>query len=235
MNPVIPKHVGIIMDGNRRFAENLGEDILKGHEYGADKVEEVLDWCQELGVKALTLWAFSTENFNRSKEELGTLFNLFIKSADKFARDKRVHENKIKLNFIGNLSLFPENVQSALKNASDATKNNDKFLLNIALGYGGRAEVTDAVKKIAQLVKEGKLNPEDITDEIVEANMYSSLVPDVDLVIRTSGEQRTSGFLMWKTNYSEYYFSDKFWPEFDKEDLLKAIIAYNDRQRRFGV
>ncbi len=232
---MIPKHVGIIMDGNRRFAEKLGENILKGHEYGADKVEEVLDWCQELGVKTLTLWAFSTENFNRSEEELEILFNLFIKSADKFAKEKRVHENKIKLNFIGNLSLFPNNVQEALNNAMNATKDYSGFLLNMALGYGGRAEVTDAVKKIVQLVKEGKLSPEDITDEIVEANMYSGLVPDVDLVIRTSGEQRTSGFLMWKTNYSEYYFCNKFWPEFDKEDLLKAIMAYNDRKRRFGV
>ncbi len=230
----LPRHVGIICDGNRRFAKTLGEELMKGHEYGADKIEEVLDWCREVGVKALTLWLFSTENFNRIPEELDMLFKLAVKTAHKFADDKRTHEHKIKLNVVGDVSKFPDSVKDALNYALEKTKNYDNFHLNVAVGYGGKHEIVAAVRKIAQLVKEGKLNPDDITKELFETYLYSANLPDVDLVIRTSGEKRTSGFLIWKTDYAEYHFTEKYWPEFEKEDFLKALVDYSERKRRFG-
>ena len=230
----LPKHVGIICDGNRRFAKTLGKELTKGHEYGADKIEDVLDWCREVGIKTLTLWLFSTENFTRSAEELDALFKLAEKTAHKFADDKRTHEHKIKLNVVGDTDKFPDSVKNALNYALEKTKNYDNFNLNVAVGYGGKNEIVSAVKKIAQLVKEGKLNPDDITKELFETYLYSANLPDVDLVIRTSGEKRTSGFLMWKTDYAEYYFTEKYWPEFEKEDFLNALVDYSERKRRFG-
>jgi len=230
----LPRHVGIICDGNRRFAKTLGKELAKGHEYGADKIEEVLDWCREVGVKALTLWLFSTENFNRSPEELDTLFKLAVKTAHKFADDERTHTHKIKLGVVGDVSKFPDSVKDALDYALEKTKDYDNFHLNVAVGYGGKHEIVTAVRKIAQLVKEDKLNPDDITKELFETYLYSANLPDVDLVIRTSGEKRTSGFLIWKTDYSEYYFTEKYWPEFEKEDFLKALVDYSERKRRFG-
>ncbi len=231
---LIPNHLAIICDGNRRFAENLGKEKWKGHEYGADKVEEVLDWCFELGIKTLTLWLFSTENFNRPKEEVKTIFELAKKFGKKFLENEKVHKNKVKFNFIGNMNLFPEDVQAVIKEVTEATKDYDGFYLNIAAGYGGKQEILEATKNIARFVKEGKIKPEDINNEILESNMYSGLMPNVDLIIRTSGEQRTSGFLLWKSDYAEYYFCEKFWPEFEKEDLIKAIYAYSERKRRYG-
>jgi len=230
----LPKHVGIICDGNRRFAHAIGEVVWMGHEHGAKKVEDVLDWCIELGIKEVTLWLFSVENLNRPKEEVDVLFRLGEKLARDFAKNPKVHEHKVGLKIIGDASIFPEDVQIAIKEALDATKDYDNFRLNIAAGYGGRQEIINAVQKIALLVKEGKIEPEQITPQLFEAHMYSAQVPDVDLVIRTSGEQRTSGFLMWKTDYAEYHFTEKYWPEFEKEDLIKALIAYSERRRRFG-
>jgi len=231
----IPKHIGIICDGNRRFADTLGEELWKGHEYGSEKIDDVLEWCNELGIKMLTLWLFSTENFNRPENEKEELFRIAKETAKRFIENPKVHEIKIKLNVIGNLSLFPEDVQTEVNKAVDITKDYDGFLLNIAVGYGGKQEILDGIKRIIKLVSEGKLKPEEITKEILDANIYSSMVPNVDLVIRTSGEKRTSGFLIWKTDYAEYYFSEKFWPEFDKEDLIKALVEYNERKRRFGI
>jgi len=230
----LPRHVGIICDGNRRFAKTLGDEIARGHEYGADKIEEVLDWCREIGIKNLTLWLFSIENFNRTPEELDALFKLAVKTAHRFADDKRTHEHKIRLNFVGDVSKFPDYVKEALDYALEKTKNYDNFHFNVAVGYGGKHEIVNAVKKIANLVKEGKLNPEDITKELFELHLYSANIPDVDLVIRTSGEQRTSGFLIWKTDYAEYYFTEKYWPEFEKEDFVNALVNYSERKRRFG-
>ena len=230
----IPNHIGIICDGNRRFASTIGEELWKGHEYGADKIEEVIDWCQELGIDILTLWLFSTENFNRPEIEKAQLFRIAKELAGNFLKNPKVHENKIKLSIIGDLAQFPDDVQEEVNKIVDATKDYDGFLLNIAVGYGGKQEILVCVKHIAKLVAEGKLKPDEITEEFLEANMYSHIVPDVDLVIRTSGEQRTSGFLIWKTDYAEYYFCEKFWPEFTKEDLMKAILSYSERQRRFG-
>lgn len=230
----IPKHVGIICDGNRRFAKALGEVVWKGHEHGANKVEEVLEWCQDLGIKTLTLWLFSTENFNRPAEEKEQLFRIAKELANRVLNSPKIHGNKVKINIVGNLSLFPEDVQAEARKVLEATKNYDNYVLNIVAGYGGKQEIVEATKQIAKLVVAGKLKPEEITKEVLDANMYSSLVPGVDLVIRTSGEQRTSGFLLWKTDYSEFYFSDKYWPEFSKEDLIKALVSYAERKRRYG-
>lgn len=230
----LPRHVGIICDGNRRFAKTLGEEVTKGHEYGADKIEEVLDWCAELGIKALTLWLFSTENFNRTQEELDVFFRIAERVAYKFADDERTHREKIKLNIIGDINKFPDSVKKAIDYAVNKTKDYNNFQLNAAVGYGGKNEIVAAIKKIAQHVKEGKINPEDITKEIFETYLYSANLSNIDLVIRTSGEQRTSGFMIWKSDYAEYYFTEKYWPEFEKEDFLKALVDYSERKRRFG-
>jgi len=230
----IPKHVGIICDGNRRFARALGEEPWKGHEQGADKIQDVVEWCLEFGIKYLTLWLFSTENFARPEKEKEEIFKIAKKAAKKFLESSKVHENKIRLTVIGNLNLFPQDVREEIQKAVEATKTYNNFFLNVAIGYGGKEEILDCVKQIAKQIAEGKLKPEDITKEILDKNMYSATIPDVDLVIRTSGEQRTSGFLIWKTDYAEFYFSEKFWPEFEKEDFLKAIMVYSERERRFG-
>ncbi|MBI2041090.1 MAG: di-trans,poly-cis-decaprenylcistransferase [DPANN group archaeon] len=232
--PAVPKHIGIIMDGNRRFAKMLGEQAWKGHAYGREKLEQVLDWCRELNLKTLTVWAFSRENFEREPEEVKILMNLFEQGFLDLAKDERMHKFKIKLNVVGDLTLFPQKVRDAVKFALDATKNYSDFSFNIVMGYGGRQEILDAVSKITAQMESGELAAGKITEELIESNMYSKDLPDVDLVIRTSGEQRTSGFLMWKSDYAEYYFCDKLWPAFEKEDLVKAIVDYSERKRRFG-
>ena len=234
MELTLPKHLGIICDGNRRFARTLGEVVWMGHEYGAKKIEDILDWCVEIGLKEITLWLFSTENLKRSKEELEALFRIGEKMARDFIKNPKVYKHKVKFNVIGDISIFPESLQAAIKDASDTTKSHEGLKLNIAAGYGGKQEILSAVRRIAALVKENKLTPENVTMEMLEAQMYSARVPDVDLVIRTSGEQRLSGFLLWKTDYAEYYFTEKYWPEFEKEDLLKALIEFSERKRRFG-
>ena len=230
----VPKHLAIIMDGNRRFAKEMELLDKEGHKHGAEKIKPVLNWCRELGIKEVTLWAFSSENFNRPKEELDELFRLFKEYAIQFANDSETHENKIKVNIIGDISRFPKDVKEAILEAVDKTKNYDSFILNIALGYGGKQEIVDCIQNIAKLIEKVKLSSKDIDKELIETYMYSRNMSNIDLVIRTSGEQRTSGFLMWKTDYAEYYFCDKYWPEFSKEDLLKAIISYSERKRRFG-
>jgi tritrans,polycis-undecaprenyl-diphosphate synthase [geranylgeranyl-diphosphate specific] len=230
----LPKHIGIIMDGNRRFAQMLGEQAWKGHLYGRDKLEQVLEWCRELNLKTLTVWAFSNENFNREPEEVKILMDCFERGFLDLAKDERVHKFKIKLNVIGNLGLFPQGVRDAAKAALDATKDYSEFNFNVVMGYGGRQEITDAVKAITEKMQRREISTGEITQELVEAHLCSASLPDVDLVIRTSGEQRTSGFLMWKSDYAEYYFSEKLWPAFEKEDLIKAIVNYSERKRRFG-
>jgi len=234
MEATIPKHIGIICDGNRRFAHTLGEIVWFGHERGANKIYDVLEWCKEMGVTSITLWLFSTENFSRSKEEVDTLFKIAEDFGYKFLKYKKTYENKVKFSFIGDISLFPENIQILIKEMEEKTKDHTGLKFNIAGGYGGKQEIIDAVKLIAKKIECGDLKSEQITKELFEAQMYSAQVPDVDLVIRTSGEQRTSGFLMWKTDYAEYFFSEKYWPEFTKEDFLKAIMAYSNRKRRYG-
>jgi len=226
------KHIGLVLDGNRRLAKRLMAKPWKGHEWGAKKVEKLFDWCKELNIREITLYVFSVENFNRPKEELDHLMNLFRKEFKKLLEDPRIYKNKIKVSFAGRIQMLPEDLQEILKELEQKTKNHDQYKVNFAIAYGGRAEIIDATKKIAQKVREGKLEIEDINEDLFMQNLYLSSEPD--LIIRTSGEQRTSGFLIWQGSYSELYFCKKLWPEFEKEDLIEAIEEYHSRQRRFG-
>ncbi len=230
----IPRHIGIIMDGNRRFARELWMEPVKGHERGKDKLEEVLDWCMELGVKILTVYAFSTENFRRSREEVERLIKLFIESLRKAADDSRVKEHGIRIRVIGQTELLPEELKDAIRYAEEKTKEHSNLYLNVAIAYGGREEIVRAIKEIAKEVKEGKLEVEDITEDTVRRHLYTGDLPDPDLILRTSGEERISNFLLWQSAYSEFYFADIYWPTFRKIDFLRAIRAYQLRNRRFG-
>jgi len=227
-----PKHVAIILDGNRRFAKRLMLEPWKGHEYGQKKVEEVLEWCKDLGVKELTLYSFSIQNFNRPKEEFDYLMSIMKKAFEKFYDDTRIEEYHIRVNVIGRYNMFPKNLVDIIDKIVEKTKNNDGFVINFALAYGGREEITDAFKKIAQKILNGELNPEDIDEKLVQENLYLSSEPD--LIIRTGGEKRTSNFLMWQSSYSEWFFIDKTWPELSKEDLISIFEEFKQRDRRFG-
>ncbi|WP_456471827.1 polyprenyl diphosphate synthase [Methanocaldococcus sp.] len=232
----VPKHIGIIMDGNRRAAKYLFGDKIKGHYIGAEKVREVLRWCRDLGVKVVTLYAFSTENFNRPKEEVEELMKLFEKKFYEIANDEEIHKNKVKVKAIGKIDLLPENVKKAIKYAEERTKNYSNFYVNIAIAYGGQQEIVEAVKKIAYKVKSGEIDPEEIDREMISKHLYTSYLPypNPDLIIRTSGEERISNFLIWQSSYSELYFCDVYWPLFRRVDLLRAIREYQRRERRFG-
>ncbi len=233
-NGKIPQHVGIIMDGNRRFARELDMKPTQGHLEGKDKLEEVIEWCRDLGIKILTVYAFSTENFKRSKDEVLELMRLFIENLRKAADDKRVHENKIRIRVIGQRDILPEELREAIEYAEERTKDYDEFFFNIAIAYGGREEIIKAIKEIAQEVKYGKIDVDDITEETVRKHLYTADLPDPDLILRTSGEERISNFLLWQSAYSEFYFADIYWPTFRKIDFLRAIRDYQMRQRRFG-
>lgn len=228
----VPRHIGLIVDGNRRFAKKLMLKPWKGHEWGAKKFEKLLNWCEEIGVKEVTLYVFSLENFNRPKEEFDYLMDLFVREFNKLLTDKKVDKKQMKINFIGRTYMLPEKVQEVIKKVSEKTKDYNSFILNFAIAYSGRAEVIDATKKIAEKIKEGKLNIDEINEDVFKRNMY--IESDPDLIIRTSGEFRTSGFLLYQGAYSELFFCDKMWPEFEKEDLLEAIESYKKRHRRFG-
>lgn len=230
----VPNHVAMIMDGNRRFAEKLGLNPIEGHALGRDKLEEVLDWCLELGIKIVTVYAFSTENIKRSADELKALLELFMESFRKAGDDKRVHKNKVKIKAIGRVDILPKEVQDAIKYAEERTKEYDNYHLNIAIAYGGREEIVQAVKRIANDVKNGKLSEQLINEETISSYLYTKDLPDPDLILRTSGEERISNFLLWQIAYSELYFADVYWPELRKIDFLRAIRAYQHRRRRFG-
>lgn len=232
----LPKHIAIIMDGNRRYAMMQGMPPYKGHEVGKDKLEEVIKWCHELGIKILTVFAFSTDNFKRKKEEVEHLMKLFEEDLKRLANEKEIHENKVRVKIIGQIDLLPENVRKAAVNVMEKTKNYDKYYFNIAIGYGGREEIIEAIKKVAKDVKEGKIKPEEINKEILSSYLYTSHLPfpDPDLVLRTSGEERISNFLLWQLAYAELYFTDVYWPALKKTDFLKAIQSYQRRQRRYG-
>jgi tritrans,polycis-undecaprenyl-diphosphate synthase [geranylgeranyl-diphosphate specific] len=234
MEEDIPQHVAIIMDGNRRFAMEIGLAAHQGHVKGKDKLEEVMEWCQEMGIRVLTVYAFSTENLNRDEAEVHLLMDLFEESFLKLAEDQRVHRNKIKVTVLGQRELLPERVQKAIGVAEDRTKEYDQNFYNIALAYGSRQEMITAIKRIACKVKEGDMSVEDIDEKMVSSYLYTADFPDPDLVLRTSGEERVSNFLLWQLAYSELYFTDVFWPGFRKVDFLRAIRTYQARQRRFG-
>ena len=228
----LPQHIAIIMDGNRRWAKNNGLSTKEGHKAGSKNLETIARVCNKIGIKYLTVYAFSTENWKRSKEEVSAL--MFILKANLDAMLRRVDTENIKIRVIGEKENIPSNIQPQIDKIVEKTKNNTGLTLNIAFNYGGRAELVHATKKIAEKVQEGKLKIEEITEELISNNIYTAGQPDPDLMIRTSRELRTSNFLPWQLTYSEFYFPDKHWPEFTEEDLYEAISIYQNRNRRFG-
>ncbi len=228
----VPKHIGIVLDGNRSFAKRLMLKPWMGHEYGSKKVEKLFEWIKELNIKELTLYAFSIYNFNRPKQEFNYLMKVFKESFEKAIKDPRIHENKVRINFIGRIHMFPKDVQEKMHKLMEITKNYNNHTINFAMAYGGTAEVLDATKKIAEQVKQGKLNINQINEETFSKNLYFN--GKVDLIIRTSGQIRTSDFLPWQGANAEWIFLEKCWPEFEKQDLIEAVQEYAQRQRRFG-
>ncbi|MFA5452669.1 MAG: polyprenyl diphosphate synthase [Candidatus Methanomethylophilaceae archaeon] len=232
----IPQHIAIIMDGNRRYAEEvMKSDASEGHIKGKEKLEEVVNWCYKAKVRMLTVYAFSTENFSRSDEEVDFLLNMIKDSLMEFADDPRIHGHKVRLKVIGDRDMLSPEFMKAVDYAEEKTKDYSDFGLNMAIAYGGRQEIISAVKEIAQKVKDGEMNVEDIDEKAFSLHMYTSDTPDPDLVLRTSGEIRVSNFLLWQMAYSELYFTDIYWPGFRYIDFLRAIRSYQQRMRRFGV
>jgi tritrans,polycis-undecaprenyl-diphosphate synthase [geranylgeranyl-diphosphate specific] len=231
----MPRHMAIIMDGNRRYAkEVLDESPQVGHVLGRDKLDEVVHWCLDLGINTLTVYAFSAENFKRDVEEVQFLMDLFEKSLRDFADDPSIHEHQVRLRILGDLSMLPDGVVDAVKYAEGKTAGYDKHFLNLAVAYGGRQDIAQAVRLLAQDVLDGKVDVDDIDERTISGYISTNGLPDPDLVLRTSGEVRISNFLLWQIAYSEFYFTDVYWPGFRYIDLLRAIRAYQDRTRRFG-
>lgn len=228
-----PEHVAIIMDGNGRWAKQQGEMRLFGHSSGVEAVREVLKGCVELGIKHLTLYAFSTENWNRPKEEVDGLMNLMVESISNEVEE--LHKNGVRLHSIGNKEQLPEACREALEAGKQATAKNNKVNLILALNYSARWEMIEATKAIAEKVKSNALKIDEINDEVLHAHLCTKDFPDPELLIRTSGEYRLSNFLLWQLAYTELYFTDVLWPDFTKEDLYKAILDYQSRERRFGM
>jgi tritrans,polycis-undecaprenyl-diphosphate synthase [geranylgeranyl-diphosphate specific] len=231
-----PEHVAIILDGNRRWASSKALIPWLGHRHGANKVDELLNWCLELDVKSITLYAFSTENFNRTQKEVNEIMKLVEEKLFSTLDNERIHEHKVRVKAIGRLDLLPESTQQIVHRVEESTKDYDSTFLNVALAYGGRAEIVDATKEIAKQAVDGKINPDEINEKIFEQYLYTAHLPkqDADLIIRTSGEERLSGFLSWQSAYSELCFVDVNWPDFRHIDLLRAVRTYQRRKRRFG-
>ena len=228
----IPKHVAIIMDGNGRWASNHGKDRLHGHNSGVGSVREVLTAARKNKIQYLTLYTFSTENWNRPKEEVDGLMNLFAKTIANEIQE--LHENEVKINFIGDTNLLPDFAKEALHAASEYTKNNKGIVLTLALSYSSRWEILSATKTIAAKIKNGELKEEEITEELFSEHLSTAGIPDPELIIRTSGEFRISNFLLWQIAYSEFYFTDTLWPDFKEKDFELAIQSFQNRERRFG-
>ncbi|MRJ07656.1 isoprenyl transferase [Ornithobacterium rhinotracheale] len=228
----VPQHVAVIMDGNGRWAQKKGMMRTFGHQSAVKAVRETIKACEDLGIPYLTLYAFSSENWNRPKDEVSFLMNLLFKTLTKEL--KSFQENNIRLRTIGDLSRLPEKARKELLLVQEETKNNTKATLTLALSYGGRDEIVEASQKIAQAVQENDLSIEQINHETFKKYLYSPDIPDVDLVIRTSGECRISNFLLWQIAYAELYFTEVLWPDFRKENFYQAIASYQKRQRRFG-
>ena len=230
----LPKHIAVIMDGNRRFARQLKVSDDEGHLLGKERLEEFLDWAYDIGIKIVTVYAFSTENFKRDASEIEYLMNLYANSFNDLIRDERITKNRIRVKLIGKTELLPETLREAARRAEEYTKDFDKYLLNVAIAYGGREEILDAIKNISKEVMKGKINPDSIDEKLIEKYLYTGEIEDPDLVIRTSGEERVSNFLLWQSAYSELHFTDVYWPDITKLDLLKAVRDYQKRQRRYG-
>ncbi|MCQ9208437.1 MAG: isoprenyl transferase [Omnitrophica bacterium] len=228
----IPRHIAIIMDGNGRWAKLKGLSKIEGHRAGAVAVEEAIKTCRQLGIKVLSLYIFSTENWRRPKREVDVLLRLIEQYLKR--RLPRLKKNKIKLLVCGQMSNLPLFLKRQIQKAINQTKDNSELTLNLALNYGGREEILQAVKELALEVKADKLQAEEINQKVFSSHLYTKGLPDPDLLIRTSGEQRLSNFFLWQASYCEFYFTDKLWPDFKSEDLLEAVLNYQKRERRFG-
>jgi undecaprenyl diphosphate synthase len=228
----IPQHIAIIMDGNGRWAKKRGNIRLFGHRAGVDSVREITEVCAQMGVKYLTLYAFSTENWDRPRSEVNGLMKILVNSLRKEARN--LDDNNVRLNSIGQIDRLPSVCQRELDEAIEMTDDNDGLQLNLALSYSGRWDITEAVKKIADKVKSGDLDPDEIQDHHISSHLSTADIPDPDLIIRTSGEYRLSNFLLWQLAYSELYISKVCWPDFKRQELYKALRAYQSRERRYG-
>lgn len=230
-----PRHVGIILDGNRRYARKHGLDVpWFGHQRGAAKVMEVLRILWEANVKVCTLYAFSIENFQRNEDEVKEIMALAEEKFGEVVGNPDVHRHHVKIQAIGRVDLLPERVQQAIRDAEEETKDYEDHILNVAIGYSGRAELVDAVKAIGEKIESGEMMPNQITEDIIESHLYTNGVPDPDLIIRTSGEERLSGFLLWQSAYSELYFAQIYWPAVRRIDIWRALRSYEDRSRRYG-
>ncbi len=235
-NGVKPEHIAIILDGNRRWANEQEINPWLGHRQGAETVERLLDWLQMLNVKFVTLYTFSTENFSRPSEEVEEIMRIAEVKFHKLLTDERIRRNRVHVKVIGRVNLLPESLQAIIADVEKATADYDNQFLNFAFAYGGRAEIVDAAKTIAQKVKDGELKIDDVDEETFERYLYTSHMPkDPDMIIRTSGEERLSGFLVWQSAYSELVFLDVYWPDFRFIDLLRAIRTFQRRKRRFGT
>ncbi|AAT43963.1 polyprenyl diphosphate synthase [Picrophilus oshimae] len=230
----VPGHLGIITDGNRRYARSIGISENEGHVKGKEKLEEVLNWSMEVGIHMVTVYAFSTENFKRKSDEVNFLFNLINDAFIDLLNDERVYKNGIRVKVIGDISKLPDYLKETIKRVEGETNKFKNFRFNLAIGYGGRQEIIDAIKKIGQDILNGKIKVDNINEEMFRSYLYDKTLPDPDLILRTSGEERISNFLLWQSAYSELYFADVNWPELRKIDFLRAIYSYQNRKRRFG-
>ncbi len=229
----MPKHIAIIMDGNRRWARKKGLEPKLGHKEGAKTLEKIVRYANKIGLEYITVYAFSTENWKRTKDEVGALMLLLQNYLDDYS--KRADTENIKVKVLGDISALSEGMQKSINKCMERTKNNTGVTFNIAINYGGRDEIVKAVRKISEQVKEGKINIEDINEQLISDNLYTAGEPDPDLLIRTSGELRTSNFLPWQIVYSEFVFVEKNWPDFEEKDLDEAIEIYQKRNRKFGA
>ncbi|HZK17941.1 MAG TPA: isoprenyl transferase [Clostridia bacterium] len=228
----LPQHVAIIMDGNGRWAQKRNMERVNGHREGVKSLKEVVKLCAELELPILTVYAFSTENWKRPQREVDILMGLLLEYINRDLDE--IHKNNIRINPIGKIDEMPSIVKNAIQQAIILTENNTGLLLNVALNYGGRSEINEAVKKIAGLVKDGKLCVEDIDEELIDTHLYTGGLPDVDLLIRPSGEYRVSNFLLWQIAYAEFWLTPVLWPDFGRQELLRALVEYQARERRFG-
>lgn len=229
----MPKHIGIIMDGNRRWAKAKGKPVSYGHKEGAKTLEKIVRYANKIGLNYITVYAFSTENWKRAEEEVKSLMILLQNYLDDYA--KRADTENIRVKILGDISLLSSGMQKSIQKCMERTKDNTGVTFNIALNYGGRDELLKATRRIAELVKNKEIQLEDITEEMIQDNLYTKGQPDLDLLIRTSGEKRLSGFLPWQSTYAEILFIDKNWPDFEEKDLEEAIIEYQKRTRKFGA
>lgn len=231
----LPKHVSIIMDGNRRFAWSKSSPVGLGHSEGKEKLKEVMDWVLDLGIPYFTVYALSTENITeREDDELDVLYDLYVSGLHEISEDSRIHDRGVRVQVVGRLGMLPKRVRDAISHAEEVTSQYSDFTFTVCLAYGGREEIIDAVKSVAVDHASGNLDIDSIDSSEITNRMYASELPDPDLVIRTSGEERISNFLLWQIAYSELHFSDVFWPSFSKSDLYEAIESYQQRRRRYG-